>query len=128
MKDFLSLYTSVVITEEYNVMVNNGELIGTTEYRTLYMRCRINRCRYKRVRLYLYLGLFTSEALLVGSTHAILWLNCLQNLQMITMPVSFSEGHIMLVVEKRLYRRILGVEETHRKAHSIDKPSTTNPT
>ena len=54
-------------------MVNNEELIGTTEYRTLYVRCRINRCRYKRVQLYLYLGLFKSEALFVGSAHAILW-------------------------------------------------------
>jgi len=27
------------------------ELAGTTEYLTLYTRCHINRCRYKRVRL-----------------------------------------------------------------------------
>jgi hypothetical protein len=27
-------------------MVNSEELIGTTEYLTLYMRRRINRCRY----------------------------------------------------------------------------------
>jgi len=33
-------------------MVNSEELVGTTEHLTLYMRCRINRCRYKRVRLY----------------------------------------------------------------------------
>jgi hypothetical protein len=33
-------------------MVNSRELIGTTEYLTLYTRCRINRCRYNRVRLY----------------------------------------------------------------------------
>jgi hypothetical protein len=32
-------------------MVNCEELIGTTEYLTLYRRCRINRCRYNRVRL-----------------------------------------------------------------------------
>jgi hypothetical protein len=32
---FLSLLTSVVITEECNVMVNNQELIGTAEYLTL---------------------------------------------------------------------------------------------
>jgi hypothetical protein len=32
---FVSLYTSVVITEEYNVMVNSEELIGTTEYLTV---------------------------------------------------------------------------------------------
>ena len=31
------------------------ELIGTAAYLTLYTRCRINRCRYKRVRLYLCL-------------------------------------------------------------------------
>jgi hypothetical protein len=43
---------SVVITEQYNVMVNSEELIGTTEYLTLYTRRRINRCRYNRVRLY----------------------------------------------------------------------------
>jgi len=32
-------------------MVNSEELIGTTEYLTLYTRCRINRCRYNGVRL-----------------------------------------------------------------------------
>ena len=32
---FVSLYTSVVITEEYNVMVNSEELIGITEHLTL---------------------------------------------------------------------------------------------
>jgi hypothetical protein len=31
---FLSLETSVVLTEEYNVTVNGEELIGTTEYVT----------------------------------------------------------------------------------------------
>jgi len=34
-------------------MVNSEELIGTTGYLTLYTRCRINRFRYNRVRLYL---------------------------------------------------------------------------
>jgi len=48
---FVSLWTSVVITEEYNVVVKSEELIGTTAYLTLYTRCRINRCRYNRVRL-----------------------------------------------------------------------------
>jgi hypothetical protein len=33
-------------------MVNSDELLGTTEYLTLYTWCRINRCRYNRVRLY----------------------------------------------------------------------------
>jgi len=32
---FVSLQTIVVITEEYNVMVNSEELIGTGEYLTL---------------------------------------------------------------------------------------------
>jgi hypothetical protein len=32
-------------------MVNIEELIGATEYLTLYTRCRLNRCRYNRVRL-----------------------------------------------------------------------------
>ena len=41
----------VVITEEYNVTVNFDELISATEYPTVYTRCRINRCRYNRVRL-----------------------------------------------------------------------------
>jgi hypothetical protein len=42
---------SAVLTEEYNVIVNSEELIGTTEHVTLYVRCRLNRCRYNRVRL-----------------------------------------------------------------------------
>jgi hypothetical protein len=32
---FVSIQTSVAITEVYNVMVNSEELIGTTEYMTL---------------------------------------------------------------------------------------------
>ena len=36
-------------------MVNSEELIGTTEYLTLWTRCRINRFRYNRVLLYVYL-------------------------------------------------------------------------
>jgi hypothetical protein len=32
---FVSLETSVVISEEYNVMVNSEELIGATEYLAL---------------------------------------------------------------------------------------------
>jgi hypothetical protein len=32
---FVSLYLSVVITVEYNVMVNSEEFIDTTEYLTL---------------------------------------------------------------------------------------------
>jgi hypothetical protein len=35
-------------------MVNSEQLIATTELLTLWTRCRINRCRYKRVRLYLH--------------------------------------------------------------------------
>ena len=34
-ESFLSLQTSVVLTEEYNVMVNSKELIDATEYLTL---------------------------------------------------------------------------------------------
>jgi hypothetical protein len=51
-KYFVSLKTSVVITEEHNVMVNSEELTGSTEYLTLCTRCRINRCRYNGVLLY----------------------------------------------------------------------------
>jgi hypothetical protein len=35
-------------------MVNSEELIGTTEYLILYTGCRINQCRYKRVRLCIF--------------------------------------------------------------------------
>jgi hypothetical protein len=31
-------------------MSNSDELIGITEHMTLDARCRINRCRYNRVR------------------------------------------------------------------------------
>jgi hypothetical protein len=49
----VSLRMNVVITEEYNFMVNIEDLIGATEHVTLYTRCHINRCRYKRVGLYI---------------------------------------------------------------------------
>jgi len=32
-------------------MVNSDELIGTTEYLTLYARCHINQCHYNWVKL-----------------------------------------------------------------------------
>jgi hypothetical protein len=48
----VSLQTRVVITDEYNVMVNSEELIGTTECLTLYTVCCINRYSYNRVRRY----------------------------------------------------------------------------
>jgi hypothetical protein len=32
-------------------MYNSKELIGTTGHVTLYTKCRLNRCRYNRVRL-----------------------------------------------------------------------------
>ena len=38
-------------------MVKSEELTGTTEYPTLYTRYRVNRCRYKRVRLYIVYNL-----------------------------------------------------------------------
>ena len=53
---FVSLLTNVVLTEEYNVMANIEDLIGTTERVTLYGRCRLNRRRYNRVQLYFNLG------------------------------------------------------------------------
>jgi hypothetical protein len=37
---FVSLQTSVVLSEECNFMVNSEELLGTTEYLTLWTRCR----------------------------------------------------------------------------------------
>jgi hypothetical protein len=50
---FMTLYTNLVITEDYNVTVNREELIVTTEYLTLWKRCRVNRCFYNRVLLYI---------------------------------------------------------------------------
>jgi hypothetical protein len=52
-KSFMSLQTSVFITEECNVMVNIDDLIGTTEYLTVQVRFPINRSRYNRDRLYI---------------------------------------------------------------------------
>jgi hypothetical protein len=51
----LSLLTSVVPTEKYDIVVNSEELIGTTDYVTVYAKCRLNRCRYNRVLLYIIL-------------------------------------------------------------------------
>ena len=42
----------IVLTKEYNILVNSEELIGTTEYLTLQTRFRTNRCRYNRSRPY----------------------------------------------------------------------------
>ena len=42
-------------------MVNSEELIGTTEHLTLYTRCRFNRYRYNRVRLYFKFTAFAKD-------------------------------------------------------------------
>ena len=42
----------IVISGEYNVMVNSEELIGAAEYLTLQGRCRVKLCCFNWVRLY----------------------------------------------------------------------------
>ena len=56
----LNLLTTTIVAPPSNAskwqMGSNSafkRLIGTAEYLTLWTRCRINRCRYKRIRLYL---------------------------------------------------------------------------
>ena len=44
---------SAVITEDYNIMVNSVELIGTTECLTLQMTCCINPCCCNHVQKYM---------------------------------------------------------------------------
>jgi hypothetical protein len=74
---FVSFKTSVVITEDYNVMVNLEELIGTTEYPTLKARCSTNRCGYDRVRLRSILTwLYGNELLEKETSHCIGWDLC----------------------------------------------------
>ena len=47
---FVCLWTSVVLTEKYNVTFHSEELIGT-RYLALQTRCRTNRCYYNRLWL-----------------------------------------------------------------------------
>jgi len=51
---YVNLQTSVVTTEQNNVMTKSEELIGTIEYLTLYVRWQIKRCLYNWVRLYFH--------------------------------------------------------------------------
>jgi hypothetical protein len=51
------LEVSGAVRHLYGSLGANG-LIGTTEYLTLYAGCRINRCRYNRVRLYFFYSFF----------------------------------------------------------------------
>jgi hypothetical protein len=41
-----------ILVSEVGKHVPYGELVGTSEYLTLYPRCRTNRGRYNRVKLY----------------------------------------------------------------------------
>jgi hypothetical protein len=50
-------------------MVNSEELVGITEYLTLYTRCRVNQYRYNRVRLYFLSCLLCPQS----TTHAALF-------------------------------------------------------
>jgi hypothetical protein len=58
---FMSLKTNVVLTEEYNVIGNSEDLIGTTEYLTLWTKFRLKRCRYNWGLLYIYAIFVTSN-------------------------------------------------------------------
>ena len=51
----MSLKKSSVLSELGNIMVSSEELIGTTEYPTLWARCRNYRLRYNWVLLYISL-------------------------------------------------------------------------
>jgi hypothetical protein len=55
-------------------MVNSEELIGTTEYLTLYTKCRIKRCHYNRVQLYYYsfIRMYNSKSALILATRVVL--------------------------------------------------------
>jgi hypothetical protein len=46
---YVNLQTSVVTTEQNNVMSKGEELIGTIGYLTLYVRWQIKRCLYNWV-------------------------------------------------------------------------------
>jgi hypothetical protein len=46
------LYTSVVLTEKYNIMVNSAQLISTTEHLMLQTRFLTNQCQHNQVWLY----------------------------------------------------------------------------
>jgi hypothetical protein len=52
---FVPLYTSIVLTEQYNVMANSVELIGAREYTALQAKFLINRRRHNRVLQYSHL-------------------------------------------------------------------------
>ena len=52
---FMSSKKSSVLAKLGNIMVSSEELIGTTEYLMLSMRCRIYRRRYNWVLLYINL-------------------------------------------------------------------------
>jgi hypothetical protein len=51
MEYFVLLQTSVVLTKEYNVIVNSEELLGAKECQTLQTRLNINQCCYNHVQL-----------------------------------------------------------------------------
>jgi hypothetical protein len=52
-------------------MVNSEELTVTTEYLTLYTKCRMNRCRCNRVRL--HMNFSTKDFLCVLSAFIVRW-------------------------------------------------------
>ena len=54
--NILSLQTSVVLTEEYNMMFNTDESIGTTEHVMLQTRWYLTWCHFNWVWLYYHLG------------------------------------------------------------------------
>jgi len=53
----------VVITAEYNVMVESEELIGGTEYLRLQTGCHRKWCHYKWVWLYFHCLVFLLQVL-----------------------------------------------------------------
>ena len=51
-RNFVLLLLRVVPTSDYNVAYKGQELIGTTYHIALETGCHINRCCYKRARIY----------------------------------------------------------------------------
>jgi hypothetical protein len=75
------------------LMVNSEELIGTMECLTLQTRCRIKRCRYNRIGLYImFISLISCAAEVILREH--------KDAQIATIasPLLFHSVHHMLII------------------------------
>jgi hypothetical protein len=109
----------MVLTEEYNVIVNSEELIGTTEYLSLWTRCSISQCRYNRFRLYYVMIIYIKFKICV--LYIVLHISYALNKKLLSDVIVINVLHIPLLLLHKFHSLI-----TCPQRDALKSPCTPN--